>query len=151
MGVDSAREPAGDCLAKANEEAVHCADCPFCRISRGELPAQVVYSDEAALAFLDAHPQAPWHVLVIPRQHVDGLDRLEEATAAGRPGKDGSGQQAQQTAGHLLWVAARVARQLGLDEQGYRVVINTGPQAGQTIRHLHVHVLGGRAMRWPPG
>ncbi|HEX8140508.1 MAG TPA: histidine triad nucleotide-binding protein [Pyrinomonadaceae bacterium] len=112
-------------------------DCLFCRIVAGEIPSDVVYQDERSLAFRDINPQAPVHVLVIPREHLESLDdasRRDEAPL-----------------GHLLRVAARVANEQGLSESGYRTVINTGAGVGQSVFHLHVHVLGGRAMSWPPG
>jgi histidine triad (HIT) family protein len=112
-------------------------DCLFCRIIAGEITADVVYRDERSLAFRDINPQAPVHVLVIPREHMESLD---EAT-----------QKDEAILGHLLRVAARVANEQGLSESGYRTVINTGAGAGQSVFHLHVHVLGGRALNWPPG
>ena len=112
-------------------------DCLFCRIIAGEIPADVVHQDDVCLAFRDINPQAPTHVLVIPREHIESLD---EAT-----------QREERTLGHLLRVAARVANQEGLSESGYRTVINTGAGAGQSVFHLHLHVLGGRQMNWPPG
>lgn len=110
-------------------------DTIFGRILRGEIPCDAVYSDEHCLAFRDVAPQAPVHILVIPRLPIPSL-----AEAAG---------EHQALLGHLLLVAARVAREQGLD--GFRTVINSGAGAGQTVFHLHVHVLGGRAMEWPPG
>jgi histidine triad (HIT) family protein len=112
-------------------------DCLFCRIVRGEIPADLVAEGESWLAFRDIQPQAPVHVLVIPREHVDGVGSLgtEDATVSGE----------------LLLAAAEVARIEGVDESGYRVVTNVGERAGQSVFHLHLHVLGGRRMRWPPG
>jgi histidine triad (HIT) family protein len=112
-------------------------DCLFCRIVAGEIPADVVHQDERALAFRDINPQAPAHVLVIPRDHLESLD---EATL-----------RDEALLGHLLRVAARVANLEGLSEGGYRTVINTGAGAGQSVFHLHLHVIGGRALSWPPG
>jgi histidine triad (HIT) family protein len=112
-------------------------NCLFCRISAGEIPADIVYQDERCIAFRDTNPQAPVHVLVIPREHMESLD---EAT-----------QKDEVTLGHLLRVAARVANEQGISESGYRVVTNTGAGAGQSVFHLHVHVLGGRQLNWPPG
>ncbi|MEB3334898.1 MAG: histidine triad nucleotide-binding protein [Cyanobacteriota bacterium] len=111
------------------------SDTIFARILRGEIPCQSVYSDELCLAFRDVNPQAPVHVLVIPRKPIPSLAEAE--------------QEDQQLLGHLLLVAAQVARQEGL--AGWRTVINSGEEAGQTVFHLHVHVLGGRPMAWPPG
>jgi len=112
-------------------------DCLFCRIVAGEIPADVVHQDERAVAFRDINPQSPVHVLVIPRDHLESLD---EATL-----KD------EALLGHLLRVAARVANEQGLSESGYRTVVNTGAGAGQSVFHLHLHVIGGRALSWPPG
>ena len=112
-------------------------DCLFCRIIAGEIPADVVHTDDRSLAFRDINPQAPTHIMVIPREHIESLD---EASA-----------RDEATLGHLLRVAARVANKEGLSESGYRTVINTGAGAGQSVFHLHVHLLGGRQMNWPPG
>ena len=112
-------------------------DCLFCRIVAGEIPADVVHQDERAIAFRDINPQAPVHVLVIPRDHLESLD---EATL-----------KEEALLGHLLRVAARVANDQGLSEGGYRTVINTGAGAGQSVFHLHLHVIGGRSLSWPPG
>jgi len=110
-------------------------DTIFGRILRGEIPCDQVYADELCLAFRDVAPQAPVHVLVIPRHPIARLDEAGDEHAA--------------LLGHLLLVAAKVARQEGL--QGFRTVINSGAEAGQTVFHLHVHVLGGRPLAWPPG
>ena len=110
-------------------------DTIFARILRGEIPCDAVYSDEQCLAFRDVAPQAPVHVLVIPRQPITQLSEASEEHAA--------------LLGHLLLVAARVARQEGLS--AFRTVINSGAEAGQTVFHLHVHVIGGRPLAWPPG
>ncbi|HEV3470018.1 MAG TPA: histidine triad nucleotide-binding protein [Pyrinomonadaceae bacterium] len=112
-------------------------DCLFCKIAAGEIPAQLVYQDERAVAFRDINPQAPTHVLVIPREHVASLAEAEE----GR----------ESLLGHLLLAAARVARDAGLEASGFRTVINNGAGAGQSVFHLHLHVLGGRPLSWPPG
>jgi histidine triad (HIT) family protein len=111
------------------------ADTVFGRILRGELPAKRVYEDERAIAIQDASPQAPVHLLVIPRQPIERLSAAAPADEA--------------LLGHLLLVARRVAREAGLAD--FRVVVNDGAAAGQTVFHLHVHVLGGRALGWPPG
>lgn len=111
------------------------ADCLFCRIAAGEIPATRVAENEHCIAFRDIAPQAPTHVLVIPRVHVASLDRLES-------GELGAA---------VLLMAASVARAEGIAETGYRVVFNTNGHGGQTVHHLHAHVLGGRAMHWPPG
>lgn len=113
------------------------SDCVFCRIAAGEAPAQVVYQDERALAFLDIDPRAPVHVLVIPRKHLDNLKAM--------------GAKDTELAGHLLLVANRVAAGQGMAETGYRLVINVGRDGGESVHHLHVHVLGKRRLKWPPG
>ncbi len=111
------------------------ADCLFCRIVRKEIPAQIVAETEHCLAFRDISPQAPTHVLVIPKMHVVSLDGVTDPLDAGR----------------LVLLAAELARTLGVAESGYRVVMNTGDDGGQTVHHLHAHLLAGRAMHWPPG
>ena len=111
--------------------------CLFCRIAAGRAPADRVYEDDACLAFRDIRPQAPVHLLVIPKIHISSLEQSDAAP----PG----------LLERLLAACRRVAREAGLAERGYRVVVNTGPEAGQTVFHLHLHVLGGRAMAWPPG
>ena len=110
-------------------------DMIFGKILRGEIPCDEVYNDEQCLAFRDVAPQAPVHVLVIPRKPIDSLRSAAAEDAA--------------LLGHLLLVAARVAKQEGLDD--FRTVINSGAGAGQTVFHLHVHVIGGRPLGWPPG
>jgi histidine triad (HIT) family protein len=111
------------------------ADTIFGKIARGEASAQIVYEDDRALAFRDQSPQAPIHLLVIPRKPIERLALAEEGDAP--------------LLGHLLLVARRVAADAGLED--YRVVVNNGAGAGQTVFHLHVHVLGGRPFDWPPG
>jgi histidine triad (HIT) family protein len=112
-------------------------DCLFCKIIAGDIAGEFVHQDERCVAIQDTNPQAPTHVLVIPLEHMESLD---EATK-----KD------EAMLGHLLRVAARMANDAGYGESGYRTVINTGAGAGQSIFHLHVHMLGGRTMQWPPG
>lgn len=109
----------------------------FARIADHEVPAEIVYEDEHCLAFRDIHPQAPVHLLIIPRRPLPSLAEAAASDAA--------------LLGHLLLVAARVAKAEGLAADGYRVVANTGRHGGQTVAHLHLHVLGGRQMGWPPG
>ncbi|CAK6700055.1 histidine triad nucleotide-binding protein [Synechococcus sp. CBW1107] len=110
-------------------------DTIFGRILRGEIPCDQVHADEQCIAFRDVVPQAPVHILVIPREHVVNLAEASDKQA--------------ELLGHLLLVAAKVARQEGLD--AFRTVINSGAEAGQTVFHLHVHVMGGRPLAWPPG
>lgn len=112
-------------------------DCLFCKIVAGEIPSAKVYEDEICVAFSDISPQAPTHVLIIPREHFDSLD-----TAA---------PIHKETLGHLLLTAAEIARAQDFAEDGYRVVINTNGDGGQTVFHLHVHLLGGRPFVFPPG
>ncbi len=109
--------------------------CLFCRIVAGEIPSPRLAESEFAIAIRDISPQAPFHALVLPRAHVQSLAHVSESALLG----------------DVLLLAARLAREAGLDEGGYRVVLNTGDNGGQTVQHLHAHVLGGRAMGWPPG
>lgn len=111
--------------------------CLFCKIIAGDIPGDFVHRDERCVVIRDINPQAPTHVLVIPLEHLESLD-------------DAS-QKDEQLLGHLLRVAARVANDEGHSENGYRTVINTGAGAGQSVFHLHLHLLGGRPMHWPPG
>jgi histidine triad (HIT) family protein len=111
-------------------------DCLFCRIIRGEIPAKKVYEDESVLAFEDINPQGPTHVLIIPKEHVVGL-------------KEASAGHAE-IIGRCHLAAAAIAQQRGI-EKGYRTVLNVGPDAGQSVFHLHVHLIGGRKLAWPPG
>lgn len=113
------------------------SDCLFCKMAGGEIPVDLVLESDALMAFRDINPQAPHHVLIIPRTHVGGLEDLQ-------PGQE-------ELAGQLLIAAQQVARQEGFAEQGYRTVVNTGSDGGQEVQHLHVHVLAGRRMQWPPG
>lgn len=110
-------------------------DCLFCRIARKEIPAQIVAETDDCLAFRDISPQAPTHVLVIPKAHYDSLSDVRDPLVVGR----------------VALLAAEVARALGVAEAGYRVVMNAGDDGGQTVHHLHAHLLGGRSMHWPPG
>ena len=112
-------------------------NCLFCKIIAGEIPGDFVHQDERCVVIRDINSQAPSHVLVIPREHLESLD-------------DAS-QKDESLLGHLLRVGARVANDLGHGEDGYRSVINTGAGAGQSVFHLHVHVLAGRPLTWPPG
>jgi histidine triad (HIT) family protein len=111
-------------------------DCLFCKIVSGEIPSKKVFEDEHTYAFEDISPKAPTHVLIVPKQHIRGLKEAdaEDAEIVGRC--------------HLA--AAEIARRLGI-EDGYRTVLNVGPGAGQSVFHLHVHLLGGRDLHWPPG
>jgi histidine triad (HIT) family protein len=110
--------------------------CIFCKIVAGELPSKTIYTDESCIAFHDVNPQAPVHLLVIPRKHFASALEADEAD--------------EPLMGHLHRVAAKLAQQHKITD-GFRVVVNTGIGAGQSVFHLHLHVLGGRPMRWPPG
>lgn len=111
-------------------------DCLFCKIASGTIPVERLYEDDRVLAFPDINPQAPTHVLVIPKRHIASHAEAAAADA--------------DLLGHMLWAVGEVARGKKLD-RGYRLVINTGADGGQTVDHLHLHLLGGRAMHWPPG
>jgi histidine triad (HIT) family protein len=121
------------CSKTIKERAMNCL---FCRIMRGELPAKPIYEDQQTFVFEDIRPQAPTHVLIVPKKHIEGLDKAsaEDAEIIGKC--------------HL--VAAQIARDRGI-EDGYRTVYNVGPGAGQSVFHLHLHLLGGRPLGWPPG
>ncbi len=111
--------------------------CIFCKIAAHQFAADIVYEDDRVVAFRDSSPQAPVHILIVPREHIEGpLDFQAEN---------------EPLAGHLLAVAAIVAQQEGLADDGYRLVINQGKNGGQSVFHVHVHLLGGRRMHWPPG
>ena len=112
-------------------------DCIFCKISAGEIPAAKIYEDETCIAFNDLHPQSPTHILVVPREHFDSLAK--------------AGESHRETLGHLLLTAAEIAREQQFAENGYRIVINTNADGGQTVFHLHVHLLAGRPFIFPPG
>jgi histidine triad (HIT) family protein len=111
--------------------------CLFCRIVSGEIPAKKLFEDDQVVAFHDVKPQAPSHVLVIPRTHIASLDDMSDADAA--------------AIGETVLRATKIARELKLADDGYRLVVNNGPGAGQTVFHIHFHLLGGRQFGWPPG
>lgn len=111
-------------------------DCLFCRIIDGEIPAKKVYEDEHTVAFEDINPQAPTHVLIVPKKHIRGLKEAQAEDA--------------ELIGRLHLAAAAIGRQRGI-ENGYRTVLNVGPKSGQSVFHIHVHLIGGRDMKWPPG
>jgi histidine triad (HIT) family protein len=113
-------------------------DCIFCRIAAGDIPAGIVKRSDEAVAFRDLDPRAPTHLLVIPTKHVAAV-------------RNATGAEGEQLLGRLLAFAAEVATDHGLDASGYRLVTNTGPDAGQSVDHLHLHILGGRKLTWPPG
>ncbi len=109
-------------------------NCLFCRIASGEIPSNKVYEDERVLAFRDIDPQAPTHVLLIPKKHFANILEADSETIA-----------------YLHSIVKKLVKELGIDETGFRVVINTGEDGQQTVKHLHIHILGGRSMQWPPG
>lgn len=111
------------------------ADCIFCKVVAGEIPAAIVKRTDRLLAFRDINPQAPTHILVIPTQHVASLEQLPDGTLLGE----------------MVLFGRGLVREAGIAERGYRLVINTNPDGGQTVYHLHLHVLGGRSLTWPPG
>lgn len=113
------------------------ADCLFCGIASGEIPGDIVYRDESVLAFRDIDPKAPVHLLIIPGKHITGVDKLEA--------------EDEETMGRAMTVARRLAAEHGVSESGFRIVVNTGPDAAQSVHHIHLHLLGGRALGWPPG
>ena len=114
------------------------ADCVFCKIAQKEIPSQLVYEDEQVVAFRDLEPQAPVHVLVIPKKHVASVLALTAEDSG--------------LVSHIFVdVIPQLARELGIAEKGFRVVANTGEEGGQSVGHLHFHLLGGRSMQWPPG
>ena len=113
------------------------SDCIFCKIAAGQIKSDLVYEDDTVVAFRDINPQAPVHVQVIPRRHIENAAALTE--------------DHRDLIAHLILVAGQVARDEGVEEAGYRLVANVGPHGGQSVPHLHIHVLGGRAMAWPPG
>ena len=112
-------------------------DCLFCKILAGDIPADIIYESESAIAFRDINPQAPTHVLVIPRQHIATINDLDEADRS--------------LVGDLYLAAQQIAAEEGIAESGYRAVMNCNEGAGQSVFHIHLHVLGGRALTWPPG
>jgi histidine triad (HIT) family protein len=111
-------------------------DCIFCRIVKGEIPSKKVYEDDHTYAFEDLDPKAPTHVLVVPKKHIRGLKEAEEVDA--------------EVVGRCHLTAAKIAKERGIEE-GYRTVLNVGPGSGQSVFHMHVHLLGGRKLTWPPG
>ena len=114
------------------------SDCIFCKIANGEIPSQFIYEDETVVAFRDLNPQAPEHILIVPKKHVA---KIIDFTA-----------EDKDLAAHIFVdVVKEISKKIGVDEKGFRLVINTGEEGGQTVGHLHVHLIGGRKMTWPPG
>ena len=112
-------------------------ECIFCKIEKGQIPCEMVYEDDKVIAFKDISPEAPVHVIIIPRRHIANLNLLK--------------QDEVEIIGHIFIVAKKIVRTLGIDKSGYRIVNNCGEQGGQTVQHLHFHLLGGRMLKWPPG
>jgi len=110
--------------------------CLFCKIVAGAIPSTPIYQDALSYAFADLHPQAPVHILIVPREHISSMAD--------------AGESKRDLLGHLHWAASQIARDKGL-VNGYRIVVNTGEDGGQTVDHLHLHLLGGRQLHWPPG
>lgn len=112
-------------------------DCLFCKIIAGEIPSTKVYEDDLVFAFRDIEPQAPTHILIIPKQHISSVNEVNDENCA--------------VVGHIFKVAAEIAKSEGIAEDGYRIVTNIGENGGQTVNHMHYHMLGGRSLQWPPG
>lgn len=112
-------------------------DCLFCKIIKGEIPSTKVYEDELVYAFNDITPVAPVHVLIIPKEHISSAVEVEEKNSA--------------VIGHIFAVANKISKDLGIDKSGFRIVNNCGEDGGQTVHHIHFHLLGGRNLTWPPG
>ena len=113
------------------------SDCLFCKIKNGEIPSTKVYEDELVYAFLDIDPQAPVHIIIIPKVHISSANEISEENCA--------------VVGHIFSVAAKIAKEKGFAENGYRIVNNCGEDGGQTVSHIHFHLLAGRNLQWPPG
>jgi histidine triad (HIT) family protein len=113
------------------------SECIFCRVAAHEIPAKILFEDECCVVFQDTNPKAPVHLLLIPRKHITSLNENLD--------------QDKELLGHMMTVVGRMAKEQGVDGTGYRTVINTNAEAGQSVFHLHVHILGGRILRWPPG
>jgi len=129
--------PTGSCKCLPMAPLGAMADCLFCKIIKREIPASIVYEDDRVLAFNDINPQAPTHVLVVPKRHIDSLNELAVGDDA--------------TVGEMVRRAVAIAKDRGISAGGYRTVFNTNRDAGQTVFHIHLHLLGGRGMHWPPG
>lgn len=126
-----------DVLLPGDSAGDEIMDCLFCKIAARKIPAKIVYEDDLTVAFEDINPQAPMHTLIIPKKHIArGLDLAKEDDAL---------------MGHLFRVANKLASEKGIAERGFRLVTNCGPEAGQSVYHIHIHLMGGRVMNWPPG
>ena len=113
------------------------SDCVFCKIVQGKIPGRIIYQDDLVTAFHDAHPVAPTHILIVPNRHISSLNELTETD--------------EPLVGHMFKIASQLAKEAGVDQQGFRSIINTGIHGGQTIFHLHLHLIGGQTMRHPIG
>lgn len=112
-------------------------DCLFCKIVSGEIPAKIIYKDDQVIAFDDINPQAPVHKIIIPHQHIETFNDIQD--------------EHHELMGHLVQTASLLAKQLNIADEGYRIVMNCNPGAGQSVYHIHLHLLGGRRLTWPPG
>jgi histidine triad (HIT) family protein len=112
-------------------------DCIFCKIANKEMNSKIIRDDEEVIAFHDIHPQAPVHALVVPKKHISRITEMNESD--------------QRLIGKMIYVGKEVAQELGVSDSGFRLVLNNGPDANQTVHHIHLHVIGGRRMGWPPG
>lgn len=112
-------------------------DCIFCKIIKGEIPSKKIYEDDKVIAFYDISPEAPKHFLVIPKEHIGSANEIDEKNC--------------KIIAHIFMVINKISRELGINETGYRIVNNCGKDGGQTVEHIHFHVLGGRDLKWPPG
>lgn len=112
-------------------------DCIFCKIVKGEIPSEKVYEDDLVLAFNDLTPQAPIHTLIIPKEHIASANDVDDKNS--------------KLIGHIIAIASKIAKEQGFDKDGYRIVNNCGRDGGQTVNHIHFHVLAGRGLQWPPG
>ncbi len=125
------------CLIWVGGDYVEEENCIFCKIIKKQIPCEVLYEDDTVIGFKDISPQAPIQVIIIPKEHIDDLNCMQEDNSA--------------IIGHIFMVAKKIAKSLGIAESGYRVVNNCGEQGGQTVQHIHFHLLGGRMLQWPPG
>lgn len=112
-------------------------DCIFCSIIKGEIPSSKVYEDDRILAFKDINPAAPVHIIIVPKTHISSTNELDESNC--------------DIVGHIFAIGAKLAKEMGISDKGYRIVNNCGEEGGQTVNHLHFHLLGGRLLQWPPG
>ena len=113
------------------------SDCIFCKIASGEIPSEFLYEDDVCVAFRDIEPQAPFHVLIIPKEHIESALYIDDNNSS--------------VVGHIFKVASMIAKKEGIDKNGFRLVNNCGQDGGQTVMHLHFHMLAGRSLQWPPG